>query len=214
MAKSKFKIANIQWLFKKVKIDLIDPTPGNYKIKTELGKKRLQASLGKFGLAGSVLVNPTGKRYVLIDGNSRLEEAKENGDKDINICYPSKSLSPKDFKEMAAMFDYATAGEVDIERIKKELGTSDDFFARYGMEVPLEKLAEMGNNAKVEAIQYPEKKGKEDTGGVVSDIKMINLFLSDKMEADIRKWEPILHKKFKTVDVSTMVYKALKSLVK
>jgi len=136
----------ITWSPKLVDIKLIKPTPNNYKIKTDLGKERLQNSLKLFGLAGTVVCNTD---YSLIDGNSRLEEEQAKGAKKIWVSLPNRKLTPKEYQEMAAMYDFAKAGEVDMERIEKELGTKEDFFKKWGLEVPMHLLENMGKGAAV-----------------------------------------------------------------
>lgn len=143
-------MSEIKWKSVQVKVKDIDPTPKNYKIANALGKERLHLSLKKFGLAGNVVLNYGAKgRWVLIDGNSRLIEAKEKGEKMIWASIPNKALNPKEFKEMSAMFDYAKAGDVDEDAIKQDLGTSKDFFNQWGMQVPASMLDKLGANAKV-----------------------------------------------------------------
>lgn len=156
----------ITWSSKRVLVAAIDPTPTNYKIKSDLGKERLRQSLKQFGLAGNAVCNYSLKkdRFDLIDGNSRLEQAKEKKEKWMWISVPSRRLAPKEFKEMSAMFDFAKAGEVDVERIEQDLGTSKSFFDKWGMLVPMSVLDSIGKNAQVNANDFkPEKeKAKED----------------------------------------------------
>lgn len=152
----------IEWVSKQVNVAAIAPTPTNYKIKTKLGMERLRESLKSFGLAGNVVCNYAGKfgdisTLVLIDGNSRREEAVENGVKKLWVSLPSRSLSPKEFKEMSAMFDVAKAGEVDMDRIKTDLGTSKTFYDKYRLEVPLTLLDTLGAKNKIEAPEAPER---------------------------------------------------------
>lgn len=142
------KTANITWKVIEVPISKIKPTPGNFKLKTEDGNARFKASVENYGLAGSVIINTD---FTLIDGNSRLEKAKEMGMKKIFASIPSRKLTAKEFTEFAAMYDMARAGEVDIKRIKEELGTTDAFFKKWGIEIPkvaLAKLAEFEEQEK------------------------------------------------------------------
>jgi hypothetical protein len=196
----------IEWTSKLVEVSKIKPTPNNYKIKTDLGKERLQQSLKQFGLAGNVVISTD---FVLIDGNSRLEEAKAKGLKKIWASMPSRPLTAKEFTEMSAMFDFAKAGEVDIERIQKELGTSADFYERYKMEIPLNLLEKMGKNteraAVVKNLEYPEEQVEQ------SDSKIVQLFFNTKQEAEFRKIEEKLKKKFKTDNTTDTVLKVFKS---
>lgn len=153
----------ITWTSKKVLTGSIDPTPTNYKIKSDLGRERLRQSLKAFGLAGNAVCNHSGKkgRYDLIDGNSRLEQAKERKEKWMWISVPSRKLTTKEFKEMSAMFDFAKAGEVDVERIEQDLGTSKDFFNRWGMLIPTRVLDTIGKTAQVTAADFKPEKEKE-----------------------------------------------------
>lgn len=155
-------IKPIIWTPKRVLKSLIDPTPTNYKIKSDLGRERLKVSLKKFGLAGNIVCVPNPKkkgRYVIIDGNSRLDEAL--ADKKVKwlwIGLPSRALSENEFKEMSAMFDFAKAGEVDTERIEQDLGTSKDFFDRWGMLVPTRVLDSIGKTAQVNDEDFKDQR--------------------------------------------------------
>lgn len=142
----------ITWYAKEVNTASIDPTPINYKIKTELGLARFRASVKSFGRAGTVVCNPSDKpgRYNLIDGNTRWEDAVANKERRIWVSLPSRKLSPKEFKEMSAMFDFAKAGEVDMDRIKGDIGSHKDFYDKYGLEVPLALLDTMGAKAVID----------------------------------------------------------------
>lgn len=197
----------IIWIPKKVAVKDVKPTPNNYKIKTDLGKQRLAQSLKSFGMAGTVVVNTD---LCLIDGNSRLEEAKEKNEKAIWVSMPNRKLTPKEFTEMSAMFDFAKAGEVDMERIKKELGTHKEFYERYSMEVPLELLAGLGGApARSKNLQFPEE---VDVAVEVNDIKMVQLFFNTKQEAEFRKLEEGLKKKLKVDNTTDCVLKAFRKL--
>ena len=82
------KLKPITWKAVEANVKDIAPTPNNYKIKTDLGKQLLHNSISKFGQAGTVVCN-WGKNFgnlknlVLVDGNSRLIECKEKGQKKV-----------------------------------------------------------------------------------------------------------------------------------
>ena len=142
----------IEWTSKEVKLAAIAPTPVNYKIKTKLGQERLRESLKSVGLAGNVVCNYAGKfgdvnNLVLIDGNSRREEMVAQGKTKMWVSLPSRLLTPKEFKEFSAMMDFAKAGEVDMERIEKDLGTTEAFYEKYSMSVPGKLLESLGKKA-------------------------------------------------------------------
>lgn len=207
------KLAKIKWLVKEVPIGRVTPTEKNYKLKTELGEERLRMSLSLFGLAGTVVTNapdPKGN-FNLIDGNSRRVDAIEAGEKTLNISYPNRRLTPKEFKEMSAMYDYAKAGEVDMDRIEKDLGTTSDFFKRWSREIPMHLLNNMGAKANVKDLQFPDRKKKN--GEIESnDIVMVQLFFNTKQEAEFRKIEEKLAKRYKVDNTTMVVLKALRSI--
>lgn len=151
----------IVWKSKKVLKSLIDPTPTNYKIKSDVGKERLRESVDRFGLAGNAICDyhPSKKgRYVLIDGNSRLDDPSVRKLKWLWISVPSRKLTDNEFREMSAMFDFAKAGDVDVERIEQDLGTSKDFFDRWGMLVPTRVLESIGKTAQVRDEDFKDEK--------------------------------------------------------
>jgi len=208
---AKKKSNSIKWVAKMVEVSKIKPTPNNYKIKTDLGKKRLAHSLDKFGLAGTVIVSTD---LFLIDGNSRLEEAKERGEKKIWVSMPDRKLTAKEYHEMSAMYDAAKAGEVDMKRIEQDLGTTEDFYKEWNFNVPTSVLEKLGANSKinVEELRYPEN-GK-GASGKVEDICMVQLFFSVSQEKEFRKVEEKLMTKWKTKSTTETVLKAFKSLSK
>ncbi len=198
----------------------VAPTPKNYKIRNDLGLERLRASLKSFGLAGNMICNWGGKfgditKLVLVDGNHRREEAIANKERKAWVSLPSRALAPAEFKEMSAMFDYAKAGDVDIEAIQSDLGKTKEFFDKYHMEVPLGTLGKMGKGAKLpdKGLQYP---GGKDAPAAqeVSDIRMVQLFFNEKQEAEFRKMEDKLRKRYKTQNTTDTVFRVVKQAVK
>lgn len=208
----------IKWSSKQVEVKKIKFTPKNYKIKTDLGKERLKQSLKLFGLAGNVVVNTD---LTLIDGNSRVEEAVAAGDKKIWVSVPDRKLTPKEFNEMSAMYDFAKAGEVDIDSIQNDLGTREDFFRRWSMQIPpamQERLAGMGKGATVKGVEleYPEEgegtSGKEDK---MSDVRMIQIYLQgQKQEDEFRAMEDTLAVRYKSTNITDTVLMAFRELTK
>jgi hypothetical protein len=207
------KWKSVEWLVSKIK-----PTPKNYKIKTELGQERLQMSLKLFGLAGNVIINTDG---TLIDGNSRLEEAKTNGEKKIWVSLPNRKLTSKEFQEMSAMYDFAKAGEVDINRIEGDLGKTEDFFKKWNLEPSMVELVKkMGKDGgKVKDLEYPEEgdgkasKGKGKKAGKASgdaefqDMRMVQLYFTEKQEKLFRDVEELVQKKFNTGNTTVTAFK-------
>lgn len=202
------KDKSITWSTKQVNIVDVRPTPNNYKIATELGKQRLAESLNKFGLAGTAVVNTD---MFLIDGNSRLEEAKKRKQKRMWVSMPSRKLTPKEFKEMSAMFDFAKAGEVDVDRIKGELGTAKKFYEEWGLEVPMELLKTLGSNAKVER-QVISKGNGQPLPEPSKDVQlMLTLFYTETQQKEFVKLVAKHGKRFKSEDLSVIVFKVLKA---
>lgn len=199
----------ITWSSKLVEVSKIKGTPTNYKIKSDLGKERLQTSLKAFGLAGNVVCNSD---LTLVDGNSRLEDAKEKGLKKIWVSVPSRKLSPREFLEFSALFDFAKAGEVDMERIEKDLGSKEEFFEKWGLEVPMHLLEGMGKGAAVVAGKAKKGEVLDSEAPKIADIKMVQLFFNSQQEKEFRVIEEKLAKKFKTDNVTDTVFKALKSI--
>lgn len=208
----KKKIGNIKWRAKDVPIVDILPTPKNYKIKNDLGLQRLQTSLADFGIAGAVIVNPAPKgKWVLIDGNSRLQELKDAKQKTVSISYPNRVLSPKEFVNMCKLFDLAKAGDVDIKEIEAE-GTTADYFKKFGLEVPMHLLSNMGAKRNVKELEFPgsKKEGKQ-VKMEVNDIMQVNLFFTTKQEEEFRKLADKLGKKYKTDNVTLIVLKVMRA---
>lgn len=210
----KKQVTPIKWVSKEVPVNKIKPTPKNYKIKTDLGRERLHQSLKQFGMAGTVVINTD---FVLIDGNSRIREAKEKGEKTIWASMPTRTLTPKEFKEMSAMFDYAVAGEVDTERILQDLGQTEDFRSKWGMLVPKHLLETLGSKAVIpEAVKggSSKKQTKEEKESLQPTDYLITLSFSEADEATFRKLENKMVAKYKTATTAETVMKALKLALK
>lgn len=205
----------ILWKTHVVNVKDIKPTPNNYKIKTALGKERLKHTLKTYGLAGAVICNWGGrvgdtKNIILVDGNSRVEEELAAGTKTIEASLPDRVLTPSQYKEFSAMIDFAKAGEVDMDRIEKELGTTKGFFESYRLEPPAELLSKLGANAPKgpkPTIQTEEKIVVE------TDERSVTLFYTAKQEAEFRKIERQLKVKFRTMNTSDTVLRAFKKFI-
>lgn len=195
----------ITWASKLVSTNAIKETPNNFKIKNALGTERFRTSLKNFGLAGNVVCNTD---MVLIDGNSRLAEAKEKNIKKIWVSLPSRKLGTQEFLEMSSLFDFAKSSDVDIERVEKEIFKTKDMYARWNMAVPMELLDSMGANAKV------KPNGKKEEVEVIEQpsTMKVELFFTPGQEQQFRKIEERLMKKFKTKSTTETVFKALKSI--
>ena len=102
---------NITWEPKKVKVEDLKENPNNPKILNEKGKRRLQKTLKKYGLAGTLVVNTD---LSIIDGHSRKTELLQSGIKEVWVSVPSRKLTKKEYEEFNAVFDLAKAGDSDI----------------------------------------------------------------------------------------------------
>lgn len=193
----------IKWKAVEVLISKIKPTPNNFKLKTEDGLARFKHSVESYGLAGVVILNTD---YTLIDGNTRVEKAKELGEKKIWASIPDRKLTPKEFTEFAAMYDFAKAGEVDIERIKDELGTTESFFKSWGVDIPMkaqEKLKELEQQKIVSRVKK-EEQFKE------LNYRPITLSFTNAESDEYIKLAESLYKHFQTDNVTDLSLKLIK----
>lgn len=215
----------IEWYSVQAKIADVSPTEKNYKIRNALGRERLAQSLKLFGLAGNVVCNWTGKmgdvtRLMLVDGNSRLEQALEKQKKRIWVSVPDRKLTPKEFLEMSAMFDMAKAGDVDSERIQGDLGKTKDFYDRWNLIVPkalLDKLgtAQMKNYKKEKQDKKANSKALKITDDKnLNDTVMIQLLFTQHEAADFREMETKLAARFKTKSTMQTVLATFKHSIK
>lgn len=107
------------WQPTKVKVADLKENPNNPKVLNEKGKARLQRSLSKFGLAGTIICN---KDLNIIDGHSRKKDLEENGVKDVWVSVPSRQLTKKEYDEFNAIIDLARAGDPDMKMIEENIG--------------------------------------------------------------------------------------------
>jgi hypothetical protein len=200
----------ISWSNKLVEVSKIKPTPNNYKLKTEDGTARFNTSTEKFGLAGSVILNAD---FTLIDGNTRWEKAKELKQKKIWASMPDRKLTPKEFVEFSAMYDMARAGEVDLFRIKEELGTTDAFFKTWGFELPKNALSKLAEMEKNEAVINPTREANKALEKEIATSR-ITLLFTPAEAAEFIKLAESLYSKFKVDNVTDLSLKVLKYVKK
>lgn len=116
------------WQPQKVKVADLKENPNNPKILNEKGKARLQKSLGKFGLAGTIICN---KDLSIIDGHSRKKDLEENNVVEVWVSVPNRQLTKKEYDEFNAIIDLAKAGDPDMVMIEETLG--EELMEEYGL---------------------------------------------------------------------------------
>jgi hypothetical protein len=198
----------IKWKVIEVEVSKVKPTPGNFKLKTEDGSARFKTSVDNFGLAGSIVINTD---YVLIDGNTRLEKAKELGHKKIWASIPDRKLTPKEFKTFAAMYDFARAGEVDTKRIAEELGTTESFFKQWGMQIPMEAVKALEQLEQNENNVTPNAK-KAEVKTEANLFRPVTLAFKASEADEFLNLAEKLYAKFKVNNVTDLSLKAFKYL--
>lgn len=103
-------MTEIIWTPRLTKLSKLKENPQNPKIITEIGKRRLNKSLSKWGLAGTLVANLNSD---LINGHSRKKDMEEAGIEEAWVSFPSRLLTDEEYKEMNAMYDIAVAGDPD-----------------------------------------------------------------------------------------------------
>lgn len=205
------KELKIKWKAVEVEVAKIKPTPNNFKLKTEEGLSRFRTSVEAYGLAGVVILNTD---LTLIDGNTRIERAKELGQKKVWASIPDRKLTSKEFTEFAAMFDYARAGEVDVKRIQDELGTTKSFFEKWGMELPELALKNLAKLEKEEAVINPTQVRKIADEKKEIQTRPITLLFTVPEAAEYLELCEQLYAPMKTNNVTDTTMKVIKHAVK
>lgn len=195
----------------KYPIKNVKPTPNNYKLKTEEGEGMLGTSMKDYGLAGSIVINLDG---TLINGNSRWKKELDRGAKYISASYPSRMLSPKEFKEFAAIFDHAVAGTVDTKRMVDEMGSHKDFLKKFGIEVTKTALNKLAELEKVDTVKNPTQNRKIDPKLQQLETRQLTLVYSNEEAEDVIELAEGLYDKLKVDNLSDLVYKLLKEYKK
>lgn len=196
----------ITWKNVEVAVVKIKPTPNNFKLKTEDGTARFKTSVKDYGLAGAVILNAD---FTLIDGNTRVEEAKQRGIKKVWASMPDRKLTAREFTEFSAMYDMARAGVVDILRIKQEVGTTDSFFKKWGFELPkasLDKLAQLEAN---EAVVNPTNARKIATESQEICLRQIALLFTSAEAAEYISIAESLYSKYKVDNITDLSMKLM-----
>ncbi len=205
------KAKTIKWKAIEVEVSKIKPTPNNFKLKTEDGTARFKTSVDSYGLAGTVILNAD---FTLIDGNTRVDKAKELGQKKIWASMPDRKLTLKEFTEFAAMYDMARAGEVDILRIKEELGTTDSFFKKWGMDVPEVALAKLAAMEEKEAVVNPTSKRAIAETAKEIPLRPITLLFTAEEAKRFLEMAEAMYKRFKTDNVTDLAMKVMEYVKK
>lgn len=197
------KQKTIQWRVKRIPISKIKPTPNNFKLKTEDGLARFNSSVERYGRAGAVIVN---KDFTLINGNTNIAKAKELGETMVDASIPDRQLTAREFLEFSAIFDEARAGQVDLLRIKKEIGSTNGFFKAFGLkmdQVVLDNLAELEKaDGKIIATKQSLDKPKQ----VAGPSPLTLLFTAQENQTVMKKAES-LYTKYKVDNITDLVYK-------
>lgn len=201
----------IKWKAVEVELSKIKPTPNNFKLKTEDGTARFKTSVDSYGLAGVVILN---KDFTLIDGNTRVEKARQMGWKKIGASMPDRLLTPKEFTEFAAMYDMARAGEVDILRIREELGTTESFFKKWGMELPEKALAKLAEMEKNEAVVNPTASRKIPEKAQNIALRPISLLYTAEEANEFLNIAESLYNKYKVDNVTDLCMALVKQAKK
>ncbi|SRR5258706_1696787 len=201
------------WKVIRIPISKIKPTPNNFKLKTDEGQSMFNTSVDKFGRAGAVIVNaknPDGS-YYLINGNTNIDKAKELKETYVDASVPNRKLTPKEFEEFAAMFDAIRAGEVDIFRIKEELGTTSDFYKRWGWTSPEKVLKNLAELEKVEIKGRPNGKKEIKSEAITRPLTL--LFRAEENEEFIQIGES-LYARFKVDNITDLALKIMRYVKK
>jgi hypothetical protein len=197
----------IKWKTIEVQVSKIKPTPNNFKLKTEVGTVRFKTSVDNFGLAGAVILNSD---FTIIDGNTRVEKAKELGYAKIWASIPDRKLTPKEFTEFAAMYDVAKAGEVDMARIKSELGTTDSFFEKWGLEIPTKAMDKLKTLETTKIVKTTPSKPKPEKKE--SSLRPISLQFTSEEANEYLNIAESMYQKFGVDNVTDLSLKAIKQL--
>lgn len=196
----------ITWKNIQVDVSKIKPTPNNFKLKTEDGTARFKTSVKDYGLAGAVILNAD---FTLIDGNTRVQEAKDRGIKKVWASMPDRKLTSKEFSEFSAMYDMARAGEVDVLRIKQELGTTDSFFKKWGFELPKASLNKLAELEAAERVVNPTGSRKIDEKSQEIALRQIALLFTAAEAAVYISTGESLYSKYKVDNITDLSMKLM-----
>lgn len=113
--------AKIKWKLIEIRAGDLKPNPDNPKKRDEKGFGRLQKALAKFGKVFTAICN---KDLTIIDGHSRTELT--DPDEIVMVFVPSRQLTPKEYKEMNAVYDLSRAGDIDMQILEAQF--TEEFF--------------------------------------------------------------------------------------
>ncbi len=196
----------IQWAPKKIKVTDIKVNPNNPKILNQLGLDRLKESLATFGMAGTVIVNTDN---MLIDGHSRLKEAIGRGEKFIWASMPDRKLTTKEYKQMNAVYDMATASDVDEKLLAEAFGGDRKVFEKFSMQIPKALMEQLG--AKAEKFVYPDD--SQDEVRQEADVNQRLIFLTNEQAKRFDDWEENHMALFKAKNLTDFIFNAVKFAV-
>lgn len=116
------------------------------------------------------------------------------------------------------MFDFAKAGEVDVERIEGDLGTSQGFFKSWNLNIPLHLLSNIGKTAKGSVEVAPGKISAKKTKALqevkASEMRLVQLSFTEQEERLFREAELVLIKRWATSSTMATVLRAMQTAIK
>ena len=111
----------ITWTDKRVKISDLIPWDGNPRTPDAAQMKKLVTSIKKYGQAVSIVVN---KDYTVCGGHRRLEAMQTLNKRVVDIKYPNRKLSAKEFRELNIRLNANIPGEWDFDILDREFESS------------------------------------------------------------------------------------------
>jgi len=116
------KKSDIEWHVERRKLDDLKPHPDNPRIFTADGMKDLKKSIGSIGMAQPINIT---QDNVILSGHARWMALKEQGEKEVDVYVPNRTLTHKEEQETLIRMNANIAGEWDYAIAQNKFDSED-----------------------------------------------------------------------------------------
>jgi len=206
--KTKNRIKELRY----VKASEIHPNPKNWRTHPKAQQDALRGALEEIGMADAVLarVQDDGS-LMLVDGHLRVETAgddvvpvlvldltEEEADKMLAIADPIVGMAGVNKDSLEELLSGITTNSGPLNELFESLAKSNGIFEK--------EIEESGD----EDDEGPDSGSDDEPSPTPSNIRMVQLFLTDKTIVDFQKFVQSLEGHYKTDNITDTVFEALK----
>ena len=112
----------ITWRSEQRNVRDLKPNPNNPRVITGKKYEDLKKSIGKFGLAEPIVIQPDG---TVIGGHARIKVLEEQGIETVDCYVPDRELTEEEYKELLVRLNKNVAGDWDFESLANQFDMNE-----------------------------------------------------------------------------------------